>query len=101
MNYSMKTTEFEEQCALVEWARLHERKYPGLELLFHVPNGGLRDKATAGKLKAMGTRAGVPDLILPIARRGFNGLFLELKVGRNTLTMLQRHWLEVLAAQGY
>jgi hypothetical protein len=30
---------------------------------FHCPNGELRDKATAAKLKAMGVRPGVADLI--------------------------------------
>ncbi len=31
---------------------------------FHVPNGELRDYRTAAKLKAMGVRRGIPDLIL-------------------------------------
>lgn len=33
-------------------------------LFFHVPNGGGRSKAEAGVLKAMGVRAGMPDLIV-------------------------------------
>lgn len=32
--------------------------------LWHTPNGGGRSKAEAGILKAMGTRAGVPDLFV-------------------------------------
>lgn len=43
---------------------------------FHVPNGGSRNAAEAKKLKAMGTRAGVADLVLVIAGKTH---FLELK----------------------
>jgi hypothetical protein len=44
---------------------------------FHVPNGGKRDKITAARLKQMGVRSGVADIIvlhrkLPLA--------LELKI---------------------
>ena len=45
--------------------------YPDLELLYHVPNGGSRNKAEASKLKRMGVRAGVPDLVLPVPRAGY------------------------------
>lgn len=46
-------------------------------LWWHVPNGGLRSRAAAGRLKAMGTRRGVPDFafILP----GGVSAFIELK----------------------
>jgi hypothetical protein len=43
----------------------------------HPANGELRDKATAGKLKGMGVRAGVPDLCF-WSPTGL-GHFLELK----------------------
>jgi VRR-NUC domain len=44
---------------------------------FHVPNGELRDTRTAAKLKAMGLRPGVPDLVL-VSPYG-SVRFLELK----------------------
>ena len=50
------------QCACVKWFNLQYPQYRGL--LFAVPNGGARSKATAGKLKAEGVVAGVADLIL-------------------------------------
>ena len=31
---------------------------------FHVPNGGKRDKITAARLKQMGVRSGVADIIV-------------------------------------
>jgi hypothetical protein len=56
-------------------------------IFFHVPNGEVRDKATAGKLKAMGVLAGVYDFILiwPNAQVSF----LEIKVGANGLSPAQ------------
>lgn len=69
--------------------------------VFAVPNGGHRNKATAGKLKAEGVRAGVPDLLLLLPSRGFHGLAIELKVGRNHETSEQADWLLWLRNHGY
>jgi hypothetical protein len=47
-----------------------------LKCLFAIPNGGERNKAVAGKLKAEGVKAGAWDLILPVhkqRRSHFNG----------------------------
>jgi hypothetical protein len=39
--------------------------YPQLRgCLFHVPNGGTRNKAEASQLKASGVTSGIPDLLL-------------------------------------
>ena len=97
----MKTDEHREQAALFEWARYAGGRYPELALLFAVPNGGRRDAVTGARLKAEGVKAGVPDIILPVARGGYHGLFIELKAGKNTATAEQRGWLAALAAQGY
>lgn len=50
-------------------------------IAFHVPNGGKRGKAEAGRLKAMGTLAGVPDILI-IARGTLFGLELKTPAGR-------------------
>ena len=55
-------------------------KYPELMLLHAIPNGGARHKATAGRMKAEGVLASMPDLNLPVARGPFIGLWIELKV---------------------
>lgn len=95
-------TESEEQCSLFEWAKVFEDQYPELRLLFHVPNGGLRNKATAVRLVAEGVRSGVPDLFLPVARKGFHGLFIEMKKKRGgALTDKQKEWIAALNDQGY
>lgn len=57
----MHPSEHMEQALLVQWFR---RSYPNV-LIFAIPNGGARSKATAGKLKVEGVVAGIPDLFVP------------------------------------
>jgi len=54
-------SEHEEQVLFVQWFR---RQFPGV-MIFAIPNGGLRGKIAAAKLKAEGVTAGVPDLYIP------------------------------------
>lgn len=70
--------------------------------MFHIPNGGSRNKIEAAKLKRQGVRAGVPDIFLPAARGGYHGLFIELK--RQTggkVSREQEEMIKALRAQGY
>lgn len=90
-----------EQIQLFTWASFQSGKYPCLALLFHIPNGGKRTQSAGGKLKAEGMRAGVPDICLPVARGGYHGLFIELKVKGGKPSVLQKQWLGDLTAQGY
>lgn len=89
------------QEALFTWAGYNMRLMPELEYMHHIPNGGKRDVATAVALKRQGVKAGVPDVMLPAARAGFHGLYIELKAGKNTTTKKQKEWLEYLRQQGY
>ncbi len=91
-------SEHQDQKALIDWTELKGFPY---NLIFAIPNGGLRRKAVAGKLKAEGVKAGVPDLFLPVPRKGFHGLFIELKIGKNKPTKLQLEKFEELTNQGY
>ena len=61
------------QETLFNWAQYQYARYPELELLYHIPNGGKRDARTAANLKRQGVKAGVPDLHLPVALGGPNG----------------------------
>lgn len=72
-------TEHAHQVALFCWAAINREKYPELEWMFAVPNGGLRDRITAARMKAEGVRSGVSDIFLPAARKGHHGLFIEMK----------------------
>ena len=93
--------ESEEQEALFCWAEALSGRYPCLRLMYHVPNGGQRSAAVAGKLKAEGVKAGVPDICLPVSRGNYHGLYIELKAGRNKATAEQEWWLSALLEEGY
>jgi hypothetical protein len=91
--------EYRMQIALVQLLRLQAR--PEIEY-WHTPNGELRDKRHAAKLKAMGTRPGVADLVflfhdtaeVPV-------LFLELKARKGRLSDDQEHFRNRVRALGY
>lgn len=92
----------DQQRLFTYWVPMVLRKYPELALLHHIPNGGSRSKAEAGRFKAEGVKAGVPDICLPVARGGFHGCYIELK--RETggrVAPEQVYWLEQLAEQDY
>jgi len=65
----------------------------------HCPNGERRDAATGGRLKAMGVRAGVPDLL--IWPNGGNHFGVELKAGKGGLSPSQVIWHSTLASMGH
>lgn len=94
-------SEEQEQVALFKWAKLQENVYPALRLLYHIPNGGKRDKVTAARLKAAGVKAGVPDICLPVPAGGFHGLYIEMKYGKNHTSPEQEEWLKSLMLMGY
>lgn len=84
---------------MIQWAAHAQRAHPELQLLFHVPNGEARDARTAAKLRWMGVKPGVPDLLLPVPRGPYTGLALEMKrrKGGGT-TEAQERFLEALRA---
>lgn len=93
--------EHTEQVAVIQWAELSLGRYPELELLHAIPNGGHRRPGVAGKLRAEGVRRGVPDLCLPVARGGAHGLYIEMKAPGGRERPEQRWWRERLCEQGY
>ena len=69
--------------------------------IVHIPNEGKRSLSYAARMKRMGLRSGFPDLLVPLARGGYHGLFVEMKYGKNKTTKEQKEWLERLSAEGY
>jgi hypothetical protein len=72
-----------------------------LDLLHAIPNGGERNRAVAGRLKAEGAKAGVLDTFLPWPGRYGVGLYLEFKVGKNTLSDSQEKFALLVRQGGY
>jgi VRR-NUC domain-containing protein len=89
------------QVALIKWVRAVKETYPVLNLLYAVPNGGYRNIYVARKLKAEGVRAGVADLCLPAARRGYHGLYIEMKSEEGVATQEQKAFLRSVLEEGY
>ncbi len=94
--------EGQEQVALMQELQL---RYPqAYKLIYHVPNGGHRHKLVAAKLKGQGVKAGVPDLVLPMARGGYFGLYIEFKAKPPfdaEVSPSQDAYIQALNAQGY
>lgn len=97
----MKVSEDDLQISCFQWIELIRPAHPILEWIIHVPNGGKRPRGAAGKLKAMGVKPGVLDVLLPLPFNGWSGLAIEMKVGSNKTTEQQDDWLQVFEASGY
>lgn len=99
-------SEHEHQVALFKWSEMNLSTMPELALMYCIANGGARSKATAGRLKAEGVKAGVPDICLPLPTATAGALYIELKVpaspgkraGRESDA--QKEWRELLVSVG-
>lgn len=97
-----RATESEEQKMLFEWAAYNTGKYPELWRMHHIPNGGYRNGKEAANLKRQGVKAGIPDIFLPCAKKGFHGLCIELKRQKGgRLSKAQSETIEWLRCQKY
>lgn len=89
-------TEAGEQETVIEYCEL--MRIPAV----HIANEAKRSKAYGAQMKRMGLRKGFPDLFIPAARRGFHGLFIELKRDKQSkVSKAQREWIEYLNGAGY
>lgn len=93
--------EHEEQVALFSWANIYSARHPCLKKMFAIPNGGKRHIGVAKKLKSEGVKPGVPDLFLPHAANGFNGLFIEMKAVGGALRKSQKEVIAGLIEENY
>lgn len=91
-------TEKQEQEALFDWAQYRT----DLQLMFHVTNEGRRSVQYTQSLLRQGMKPGVPDIMLPVARGRYHGLFIELKrrIG-GRVSPEQRAWQKALIEEGY
>lgn len=97
----VKRSEHDEQALVIARADALAPSVPALRLLHAIPNGGHRNKATAGKLKAEGVRRGVPDLCLPVPMGGYHGLYVEMKAQGGKASPEQLEWHAALRANVY
>ena len=76
------------QIQIVNYLRELQKKY--LFRFFHCPNEGKRKIQYMKKLKAMGMRSGVPDLILEFPNSKF--IYCEIKTKTGQLSKSQKLW---------
>jgi hypothetical protein len=95
-------TEHEEQVKYFQYLKIMEHKYPLLAIAHASPNGSLRNKIVAKKIKAEGGKTGIPDIFIPIANDQYSGLFIELKrVKRSVLSEDQKFIINCLNDNGF
>jgi hypothetical protein len=75
------------------------------ELCIHIPNEGKRSPIFGKILKKQGLRAGASDVFCAIphsvSETQYHGLFIEFKVGKNTLTEKQIRFRDAVVRAGY
>ena len=92
-----------EQSWLVQWFKLKYRKL----LIVASANGGARNPKEAANMKREGVLAGMPDLQIFKACRGYNGLLIEMKApatdthGKGKLSAIQKERIEQLNKENY
>jgi hypothetical protein len=69
-------------------------------MIFAIPNGGHRNAREAAIMKSEGVTAGVSDVILLVARGGYNSLCIEFKTDKGRQTDLQKEWQQEAEKQG-
>lgn len=93
------------QAEIIQWSYKESKNCAPLWLLHHIPNGGWRGYAQGMRFKALGVKSGVPDLCLPCARHGYNGLYIEVKDGakgsKSKQSPAQIEWEKQLKAENY
>ncbi len=113
---TLKTSEADHQKVVIEWAQLHEKKYPCLKFLYACPNEGKHKVQYRVHQKAIGVKSGVPDLFLPYPtldpnqerlpypldeHGGYHGLYIELKTKGGRVSDSQKKWIAYLKEQDY
>lgn len=89
--------EWELQKAIVTFVRL---QYPD-KFLLTVQSEGKRTPKNAAIAKAMGLTPGIPDLIFAESVGEYKGLAIELKVGTNKLSAVQKNFMYRLRDKGW
>lgn len=69
-------------------------------LLHHSPNGGYRSKVEGGIFKAMGVRAGFPDLIFLLPNPGYHYLAIEMKDDKGHMSPSQVEYKKIIEENG-
>ena len=91
-----------EQELIFKWRDENKIKYPELALLHSSGNGLRLTPGQAVKTKKQGLTKGVPDIMLPVPKNNYHGLFIELKrIKGGKVSPEQKIVIAALENQGY
>lgn len=90
--------EAKNQEALFQWISLHS----GLSnFIFHIPNGGYRNKNEAYSLKRQGVMSGVCDIFVALPNEKYHGLWIEMKSRLGRVSPNQKYFGDNMKSVGY
>lgn len=92
----MKQEEHKLQVAICKWLDYTQDFY-----YYAIPNGGLRHRLVAIKLKMEGAKAGVADMFWMISNDNWKGLFVEVKIDKGKQTPNQKDFEQIALKHGY
>ena len=93
--------EHKTQAAFFKWLSVAATRFPVLYFFYKIPNEGKRSKLEIHLALSEGLKAGVPDVHLPVTRKGFTGLWFEFKSATGQLSPAQVTWIEFLHDEGH
>jgi hypothetical protein len=87
----MKSKESIEHIKVFDWIKLNEEEYPVLKTIFHCPSSFFGTNfGIIMWLKKLGFRRGIYDLIVPVAKLGYNAYWIEFKAEKKKLSKDQQ-----------
>lgn len=84
------------QVQICKWLDLTQEFY-----YFAIPNGGVRHRLVAIKLKMEGAKAGVADMFWMTSNKNWKGLFVEVKIDKGTQQANQKTFEAIAINHGY
>lgn len=102
MNIQKIVDEHTEQKRYFTMIKQLTAKHPDLILVHSIPNGSLRNKIIAKKLKSEGVKSGVLDISIPLPNKKYSGLYIEMKKKKGwSVSENQKFFLNYLNDLGY
>ena len=92
----MKQDEHKLQVAICKWLDYTQDFY-----YYAIPNGGLRHRLVAIKLKMEGAKAGVADMFWMVSNDNWKGLFIEVKIEKGKQSPTQKEFEQIALKHGY
>lgn len=97
-NANGELSEYAIHKTVMDWAR-YNKSLAGY--ILHFPSEGKRSISFGARLKSLGMRKGVADLLIAMPRHGYHGAWIELKADGGKLSKEQQAFLDDMKGMGY